>query len=185
MLSTTAAEAASVRFSDWRLPPRPASTLKSPWHLTFRRQLSDSKPEKDVHEVRAIPATWLSVVQRRIQNSTAPMGQDVANDGRWLNKSIADAAKAFFERTSDVLPGESHIYCSLKGHLVAEFSGTHGTMTNIVSETSVIVFAVVDGTPVEKRFSLGKETNALRQELQRITELLHTGLYGTQVESKN
>jgi hypothetical protein len=186
-MRSTTVEAASVRIREWRLPP-PVSTHKSEfeWHGTFNRQLSDSKPENDIHEVSAIPAMWLSAVQRRIRESTAPMGQNIGYDGRWLNQNIADAAKAFFERTSDVLPGEPHIYSSLKGHLVAEFSGAHGTMTNVVSETSVIVFAVVDKAPVEKRFSLSRnETDALRQELQRITKMLHTGQHGTEVEPKN
>jgi hypothetical protein len=59
-------------------------------------------------------------------------------------------------------------------------------MTNIISENSVIVFAVVDGDSIEKRLALGRsETDSLRQELQGLTKMLSAGWHGTQVESKN
>jgi hypothetical protein len=183
MPCATAAETASVR---WRFPPPLVSVVRDhfQWHGTFNRQLSDTKPEKDIREVRPISAAWLNAVQRRIKMSTAPVGRNIGNDRRWLSQDIADAAIAFFKTTSDVLPSEPYIYSSLKGDLVAEFSSTHGTMTNIISETSVIVFAVVDEVPVERPLSLSA-TDALRQELQDITNMLQTGQHGTQVEPKN
>jgi hypothetical protein len=188
MPCATAAETASVRINNWygSTPTAsiPVGNLRP--HGTSTRQLSDTKQENDIREVRPISATWFNAVQRRIQKSTAPQGRKVGNDRRWLSQDIADAASAFFKTTSDVLPSEPYIYSSLKGDLVAEFSGAHGTMTNIVSETSVIVFVVVDGAPVERRLPLGRnETDALRQELQRLTKMLRTGQHGTQVESKN
>jgi len=188
MPCATAAETTSVRINNGYVRTPTASIPGG--HLqqygTPNRQLSDTKQEKDILEVRPISATWFNAVQRRIQTSTAPLGRKITNDQRWLSQDIADAASAFFKTTSDVLPSEPHIYSSLKGDLVAEFSGTHGTMTNIVSETFVIVFAVVDGTPVEKRLPLGRsETDALRQELQRLTKMLRTGQHVTQVEPKN
>ena len=188
MSYATAVETASVRINNSYTPTATAHVTRS--HLkqygTPSRQLSDTKPEKDIREVRPLSAMWFNAVQRRIQKSTAPSGRKIDNDQRWLSQDIADAASAFFKTTSDVLPSEPYIYSSLKGDLVAEFSGAHGTMTNIVSESSVIVFAVVDGAPVEKRLALGRsETDALRQELQRLTEMLRTGQHGTQVEPKN
>jgi hypothetical protein len=186
MSCTTAAKTASVRINDWYVPTPTASIPGGQPYKTPNRQLSDTKLEKDIREVRPISATWFNAVQRRIQKSTAPLGRKIDNDRRWLSQDIADAASTFFKTTSDVLPSEPHIYSSLKGDLVAEFSGAHGTMTNIVSETSVIVFAVVDGVPVEKRLALGRsETDALRQELQRLTKMLRTGQHGTQMEPKN
>jgi hypothetical protein len=188
MACATAAETASVRIKNWYVPT-PTASIPGGYlqqYGTPNRQLSDTKQEKDIREVRPISAAWFNVVQRRIQKSTAPRGRKADNDRRWLSQDIADAASAFFKTTSDVLPSEPYIYSSLKGDLVAEFSGAHGTMTNIVSEASVIVFAVVDGTPVERRLSLGRsETDALRQELQRLTKMLRTGQHGTQVGPKN
>jgi hypothetical protein len=188
MPCATAANTASVQFTNsFILIPiasMPAGRLVP--YVMPDRQLSDTKQEKDIHEVHPISAMWFNAVQRRIRNSTAPPGRKVETDGRWLSQGVADAASSFFTTTSDVLPNEPYIYRSLKGDFVAEFSSAHGTMTNIVSETSVIVFAVVDGAPTEKRFSLGRrETDALRQELHRITKLLLAGLHGTQVESEN
>ena len=107
-------------------------------------QLSDTKLEAAIREVHPISATWFNAVQRRIQKSVAPLGQTIDDDGRWLSQDIADAASRFFKATSDVLPSEPFIYSSRKGDLVAEYLVAHGTMTNIVTQTSVIVFAVVD-----------------------------------------
>jgi hypothetical protein len=188
MSYATAAETASVRIINWNVPPPIASIPGGHLlpYVTPDLQLSDTKQEKDIREVRPISATWLNALNRRIQKSTAPLGRKIDNDLRWLSQDIAEAASAFFKTTSDVLPGEPHIYSSLKGDLVAEFSGAHGTMTNIVSQTSVIVFAVVDEDPVEKRLELCRsETDALRQELQRLTKMLSTGRHVIQMEPKN
>jgi len=176
----TAAGTASVRFNDWNVPTPIASIPGRLFAVASdARQLSDTKQERDIREVRPISATWLYAVQRRIQNSTVPPGRRIDNDRRWLSQDIAYAASAFFNATSDVLPGEPHIYSSLIGDLVAEFSGAHGRMTNIISQTSVAVFAVVDGIPVEKRIELRHgETAGLRQELQGLTKMLGMGRHG-------
>lgn len=140
------------------------------------RQPSDNRPDILVGPT-PIPADWLTAVERRIWNSINPHDVDSVNDGRWLRATIATGAMSLFQRTSDVLPGEPFIYSSRKGDLVAEFSVAHGTMTNIVSQTTVTVFAVVDGVSVEKWLDLGS-TNTLREELRELTKMLHTGWHG-------
>jgi hypothetical protein len=186
MSYATAAETTSVRLIGGS---RPTSVIGVPRHRPqpsiFARQLSDTKQERDVREIRPIPATWFSTVQRRIQRSIVPPGRNIDDDRRWLTQDVADAASKFFRATSDVLPGEPHIYSSLRGDLVAEFAGAHGTMTNIVSQSLVVVFAVIDGAPAEKRLEPGRnEIDTFRQELNRLTIMLQTGRHG-KVESED
>lgn len=186
MSYATAAETSSIRFIQWRPLTWAIAIPKQPYPpLRIDRQLSDTKQERDLREIRPIPATWFRTVQRRIQRSISPPGRNMDNDRRWLTQDIADAANRFFRAASDVLPGEPHIYSSLKGDLVAEFVGAHGTMTNIVSQTVVIVFAVVDGIPVEKWLEPTRNgIDTSRQELNRLTIMLRTGRHG-KVESED
>ena len=148
--------------------------------------LSDSKPESSIHEMRPLTAAWYNAVHRRIHTSILPPGQVEEGDGRWLNRDIAWAAIQLFKDASDVLPGEPFVYSSRKGDLVAEFSAPHGTLTGIVSSAVLALFAVVDGTPIEKRLDL-KHTKpeVLRHELQQITRTLNTGRHGAEVEPQN
>jgi hypothetical protein len=151
-----------------------------------RAVLSDTKPETALREVHPITATWFNIVERRIRQSVLLVGQRAENDGRWLTQDIADTASAYFKATSDVLPAEPFIYSSRNGDLVAEFSAPHGTLTNIVSQTFVVAFAVVDGVPIEKRLELAcRGRDRLRQELQQLTKMLCMGRHGAQVESQN
>lgn len=109
-------------------------------------------------------------------SSIVPKDEELENDGRWLRYGVAEAASGFFRLTSDLLPSEPYIYGSRIGDLVAEFEDTHGTMTSIITPTSVILFAVVDGVPIEKRLVLGSDSpTTLRRGLQELTERLHTG----------
>ncbi len=148
--------------------------------------LSDTKPEKALRDMHPITATWFNIVERRIRQSVLPVDQRAENDGRWLTQDIADSASAFFKTTSDVLPAEPFIYSSRNGDLVAEFSAPHGTLTNIVSQTSVVAFAVVDGVPIEMRLELAcRSRDRLRQELRQLTKMLCMGRHGAQVESQN
>jgi hypothetical protein len=120
----------------------------------------------------------LSTIEQRIFGSIVPNGRHLENDGRWLQEDIADAGVEFFQWASHLLPGEPFIYSSRKGDLVAEFEARHGRMTTIISQTFVMVFAVVDGIPTEKRVPLSaKGLGALRPELKRLTEMLRTGRY--------
>ncbi len=93
-----------------------------------------------------------------------------------MTEDIATSASAFFEMTSDVLPSEPYIYSSQNGDLVAEFDASHGTMTGIIAKNLVVLFAVVDGVPIERRVVLGSDSpRPLRRELQYLTEMLRTG----------
>jgi hypothetical protein len=191
MLCATADATASVRIekSTYRNTPAHDASVIERYAGMFAKHgaaLSDTKPEKALREVHPIAARWFNIVERRIRQSVLPVGQRAENDGRWLTQDIADTASAFFKATSDVLPAEPFIYSSRNGDLVAEFSAPHGTLTNIVSQTFVVAFAVVDGVPIEKRLELACHGRGrLRQELQQLTKMLHTGRHGAQVESQN
>lgn len=118
---------------------------------------------------------WLSATLQCIRNSVVPNDRVTTNDGRWVSQEIADAANVFFQSTADLLPGEPTIYSSQGGDLVAEFKADHGTLTSVVTPTFVLMFAVIDGMPVERRVSSG----GLRREVQELTEWLRMGQDGT------
>ncbi len=189
MFNATAADTASIRYLlSWVQGP---AVSYSESHLpnygpSNRQLLSDTKQETGIREVRPIPANWLPVVRRRIQKSVAPLGRKVDDDQQWLRQDIADAAETLFNATSDVLPSEPYIYSSLEGYLVAEFCAAHGTMTNIISTSTIVVFAVMDGKLIERRLGFDRsEIASLRQELQRITTMLRAGSNGAQVGPKD
>jgi hypothetical protein len=180
--NATAARAASFGIRDLgyspcsvsQLPPENDLVLETP-----RPQLSDTKPENLIQAPSRISSQWLAAVQERVQNSIVPKDCESENDGRWLTEDIATSASAFFEMASDVLPNEPYIYSSQDGDLVAEFGATHGTMTGIIAKNHVVLFAVVDGVPIESRLVLGSDdSRPLRRELQHLTEMLHTGRHG-------
>jgi hypothetical protein len=146
---------------------------------TSRPQLSDTKLESYIQAPSRIASQWLSTVQERLQQSIVPKNCQSENDGRWLTEDMAASASAFFEMTSDVLPSEPSIYSSQDGDLVAEFDSNHGTMTGIIAKNFVVLFAVVDGVPVERRLVLGSDSpKPLRRELQLLAEMLRTGRHG-------
>ena len=184
-MSTATAEAtASIYYftpAYWHPPARDASVIKRYMRrLASSRPalLSDNKPEAQIRNPRPMSARWLSAIEQRIFGSILPNGRESENDGRWLLADIADAGVEFLQSTSDLLPGEPFIYSSRKGDLVAEFEGPHGTMTSIISQTFVLVFAVIDGTSIEKRAPLTmRGFSALRPEIKQLTEMLRTGRY--------
>jgi len=134
---------------------------------------------------RPMVAGWLPAIELRIRGSIVPDGRDSENDGRWVAHDIAEAAVAFFEATSDLLPGEPFIYSSHSGDLVGEFEVGHGSMTIIVSRNFAIVFAAVEGTWTEETISLDAATlDGFRPELQRLTEKVRTGRHAA-LESTN
>ena len=159
-------------------PAVPMQLVPDRMVVAGRTDLSDNKPEA-IQGPSPIMASWVGRVQGRIDNSTLPQGRDADNDGRWLKPKIAAAANAFFRVASDVLPGEPFIYSSLDGDLVAEFRGMHGTMTGILSEAFIVLYTVVDGTPVANEISLIDQKAAdLRPVLQHLTHWLRTGQNG-------
>lgn len=161
----------------YKLSPEYEITTVTP--ASESSMLSDTRPEASIQSPIHITPQWLVAVQDRIYSSVVPRGRELENDGRWLRRGVAEMASGFFQITADLLPGEPHIYGSHIGDLVAEFEDALGTMTVIVTPTTAILFAVVDGVPIEKRLVLGNESRArLRLELQELVERLHTGQHG-------
>ena len=140
--------------------------------------LSDTRPEASIQSPSRIMPQWLATVQDRIYRSIVPRGREFENDGRWLRHGVAEMASGFFQAAADLLPGEPHIYGSQMGDLVAEFEAAHGTMTGIVTPTSVILYAVVDGTPSEMTLTLETNAATLRRGVQRLIERSHPGQHG-------
>lgn len=184
-VGATAADTSSfgIRIPDYRLPAHAAKVAERyiKWFAVPRPgRLADTKPEASIQSPTLITPQWLTTVQERVYRSIVPKDQEAENDGRWLSQRVAETAFGFFQMTSDILPSEPHIYGSQSGDLIAEFEAEHGTMTSILTQTSVVLFAVVDkGVPLERRFVFGSDSpTALRRELQRLTELLRTGQHG-------
>lgn len=146
------------------------------WFATPIPQLSNSKPENSIYSLAPLDPAWLSETLKSISKSTIPTDKVPENDGRWLNNEVVDAASDFFRRTSDLLPCEPVIYSSREGDLVSEFNTDQGALTVIVSPTFVVLFAVVNGEPIERRVTQASEMRGIVEEL---TELLRTGQYGS------
>jgi len=140
-------------------------------------------PSADVIGPRPAPAAWLQAVERRIRNSVLPLGREHENDGRWLRSEIATAATAFFEMVSDVLPGEPHIYSSLSGDLIAEFTGPRGVMNAVISSKLFLALAVVDDeAPEETKIDLAAANpTTIRDTLRAITERLRDREHGREM----
>jgi hypothetical protein len=148
--------------------------------------LSLIKPEASIKDVRPIPAAWLDAISKRIGDSIASTGNETKGDGSSLTVEIADSARSFFETTSDILPCEPFIYSSHKGDLVVEFEAPYGRLTTVISRSSLIAFAVLGEVHFEKHIELVSSTsNALRNELQKITGMLRTGQLHGEVEPAN
>jgi hypothetical protein len=81
----------------------------------------------------------------------------------WLQEDAAEAALSFFRNAADILPSEPFIYSSVNGGLVAEFSGTSGTLSAMISPKAVIIFAA-SGLKTKEHVFLGRTT---REELRR------------------
>lgn len=183
MFSLTAAGSASIRLNDATIRPLLdlASVLSDAVRIElYHEKLQRPKPQLSdkvaIYRLDPVPPTWLENTQRAIRESRAPSDSEATGDGRWLSQSVANAAHDFFENTGDLLPDEPYIYSSRQGDLVAEFKAQHGSLTAIVASTFVLLFAVVDGQPFERRVS---ESQNLRAEVQGLTDALRSGLNGT------
>jgi hypothetical protein len=106
---------------------------------------------------------WLSAVERRIKNSTLPNEYQLQDTQEWLQEDAATAALSFFRNAADILPSEPFIYSSVNGGLVAEFPGTSGTLSAMISPKAVIIFAA-SGCKTKEHVFLGRTT---REELRR------------------
>lgn len=183
----TAANAASITIPSFRptlthkrTDPRVMDRLVQKWRLWLESQdpeLSDNRPESHIYDPNRTQPEWFAPIQRTIQDSVMPGALHTTNDGRWLSQEVADAATDFFENTADLLPGddEPFIHGSQIGDLVAEFKAEHGTMTIIVSPTVVLLFAVIDGVPVQSTISTDGD---VREEVRKLVQWLRTGQHG-------
>lgn len=122
-------------------------------------------------------ASWFRVVERRIADSSIP-DPNSPNRRLGLSQSTAIAALNFFKSTSDLLPGEPYMYGSPLGDLVAEFATEGGTLTSVIGSSFTLLFAVVDGRPVEKKISQEDSEIKLRSDLTELAQLLRTGRHG-------
>jgi hypothetical protein len=174
----TAAAAASFRIGGltYTYPSaRDANVIEGWTWLASALEASAIRVDEFVDGPKPISPVWLANTRECIRKSVRPKPSDAMADGQWLTQEIANAATDFFQSAADLLPGEPFIYSSQRGDLVAEFKAEHGTMTTIVSQTFVLLFAVIDGVPVEKRVF---EPAAVREEVRRLTGLLHMGRHG-------
>ena len=127
-----------------------------------------------VHSLQEVRPLWFGTVRQAILDSVA-RDEAALSDTRWLHRSVAKAAIDFFEISSDILPSPPHIYRSRRGDFIAEFKGAHGTLTTIVATDFVVLFAVVDGTPIEKRIT---DPRDVREEVRTLATQLATGSHG-------
>ena len=146
-------------------------------------QLADQVPRisaADIVGPSVSPAAWLQIVERRITKSVLPAGRDYENEGQWLSQETASAATAFFQLTSDVLPGEPHIYSSLRGDLVAEFQAPHGVLNAVISTKAFIGLAVIDGVPEASKIDWTTTVDkSVRETLRQLTQRLCDGEHGS------
>ena len=139
-------------------------------------QLSDIKFEAFIRIPGPRKPEWLGSTLKAIRSSVSAIaGGKNLDDGRWLSQNVANSASDFFENTADLFPHKPFIYSSIEGDLVAEFKTDHGTLTSIVSPLFVLLFAVVNGVPSERRVS---GTRGLREEVRRFIEPLTAGTHG-------
>ena len=180
-MSATAAGTASIKHIGMRIyPSKPVPTVDlieryRRWCTRVRPHVSDNRLETALYAPSPIEPSWMENKLTAIRKSVAPSPQAAIGDGRWLSQNVVNAATDFFRLAGDVLPGEPFIYSSREGDLVAEFEGKHGTMTSIVSSTFVLLFAVIDGVPVERTIF---ETRGIREEVQQLTRSLLAGRDG-------
>ena len=130
-----------------------------------------------------IAAPWLGAVQRRLETSVAT--PDDRSNPASIAEPIASAAIAFFEATSDVLPGEPFLYPTTKGDVVAEFVGAHGRLTGILGSEHLLLHAVIDGKVMQYEANIGDDFNGIRQQLKSLSLKLQPEDHGTAVGSGN
>jgi hypothetical protein len=159
-----------------------ALVQRAPSSTSFARITGPLEFEAQAIGPAPIVAPWLSDVSRRIKDSIVPEGCQCENEGQWLSPSIALAATAFFQLTSDVLPSEPHIYSSLSGDLVAEFAGPRGILNAVISPRRIIALVVTGDSTIEKNIDWNSiSANTLRRELGEITLMLCDEKYGSKM----
>lgn len=132
-----------------------------------------------------ISAPWLGILEERIKNSIRDQGASLEEEEALLEKPVAEQAIRFFQATSDILPGEPYIYSSDRGDLIAEHRSPLGHLTNIIGESFLLTFAVVDGKPIQKTFDIAQcDFQEARRELSKLSKRIRVDSYGKTVGSK-
>lgn len=190
MPAATADSTASIRIETRSFPYGSASDARRAsryirWASRHRPRSHDRWTETLIRVSGPAKPIWLWSVQQRIRRSILPFGREAENDGRWLSEDVADAGFEFFQLTADLLPGEPFIYSTRRGDLTAEFVASHGILTSIVSPGFALLYAIVDGFAVERKFSRDEWHSAgFRNDIRRLTSMLTTGRDGA-VEATN
>jgi hypothetical protein len=123
-------------------------------------------------------APWLPRVERRIESSTLPKEYEGLVSTEWLREEVGQAAIRFFQNTADVLPGEPYIYASQSGALVAEFSASNGSLTTVISPSTITLFGVKANQPdAPMQVTLRRGSNSVREDLKVIVHAI-TGSHG-------
>jgi len=177
MYSPTADEVASIQIKtpiDWNSKIRKPGVTERYKRLIMRskKDLSDTKLENDVYKLSMVIPEWLKSIQESINKSVYTVANLEQDDERSINQEVADAASDFFLKTADLLPSEPHIYRSKKGDLVSEYKTNTGNLTIIISPSFVILFAIVNGDPVERKIT---KLNVVRMEVEEFLGSLATG----------
>jgi hypothetical protein len=102
--------------------------------------ISDAVDKLGQPQTRSVPL-WADNVLVRIASSIEPSGLRETAPGRYISSKIASAASAFFEAHASVLPSEPYIYASEDGDLVAEFEARAGSLTAIIGDKNLVLFA--------------------------------------------
>ncbi len=186
MLVATAGMTASIRIvmPDYTYAPTATADVLERYMQLLAppvRNLSDFKPGGVISLPSPIRPHWFADTLRRVRASVRPTYSRENCGGPWLDQAVGDAAAVFFQNTSDLLPGEPFIYGSQLGDLVAEFKAEHGTMTTIVSPKFALLFAVIDGVPIERKVPEGDD---IREQVQLLTAMLRMGRHGAMDTTK-
>ncbi|MEQ1756694.1 MAG: hypothetical protein ABL986_00110 [Vicinamibacterales bacterium] len=138
-------------------------------------------PDAEVYRPQQLPPNWLEETERVINASIDRDSEGFSEDGRWLKQEVAAAANDFFREAADLLPSEPYVYSSRQGDLVAEFKAPHGSLTTVVSQHFVVLFAAVDEVAIQRKILLPGD---LRRELTQVMQPLMTGAHGDLASGK-
>ena len=146
--------------------------------LYYRQYKSRLKVKSQItYEKPIVPPAWYTEVESRINNSiSSDAGQSLSPPGFvTIGPEVAKAANTFFRYCGSYLPSEPYIYPSNRGELVSEFADKRGPLTIIISPTSIIIFAVVDGVANEMKFAISANLDSVSRKLSERSSVKHHG----------
>lgn len=146
--------------------------------LYYRQYKSRLKVKSQItYEKPITPPAWYKEVESRINNSiSSNAGQGRSASGFvTIGPEVAKAANTFFRYCGSSLPSEPYIYPSNRGDLVSEFVDKRGPLTIIISPSSIIIFAVVDGVANEMKFAISSSLDSISRKLLERSSVEHHG----------